>query len=160
MNKGTKAYFACEGNLALSVTEPRLRVIEGGGRQGASPRRDSSHQKVASVAGQAKPSARQNPSARKRQAVCLMASLMLVTMIAVTWRVSDIVAQHRIDAALAQATFSTVTVMPGDSLWNIAERNPVEGCSTSDLVRCIRDVNEIDDACLQTGMRLSVPHSM
>lgn len=161
MSKGTNAYVAVEGNLALSLNKSRFRVIEGGRTEHS--RRivaaDSSSQHISKCKANAR-TTRNVGIARKRHVACLVTTLLAVSVLAVTWRVTDIASQRRIDAALAQATFQTVTVMPGDSLWNIAERNPVEGCTTSELVRCIRDVNQIDDACLQTGMRLSVPHSL
>lgn len=161
MSKGTAAYVAIEGNLALSLNQPHFRVIEGGrsdgGRTSARSTRPSSATAQRQVV---RAMSRAKAPAHDWHALCVVTSLFVVTMLAVTWRVTDIANQHRIDAALSQATFQTVTVMPGDSLWVIAERNPIEGCSTSELVRCIRDINEIDDACLQTGMRLSVPHSL
>jgi len=161
MSKGTAAYVAIEGNLALSLNQPRFRVIEGGHSDSDRTSACSARPAHATAQRQAvRATPRAKASARNWHALCVATSLFVVAMLAVTWRVTDIANQHRIDAALSQATFQTVTVMPGDSLWVIAERNPVEGCSTSELVRCIRDVNQIDDACLQTGMRLSVPHSL
>lgn len=78
-------------------------------------------------------------------------------VVAMSWLYVDEAAQARIDAALAQTTLQEVTVMPGDTLWEIAEQHPVEGCTTSQLVDYIRCVNDLSQLSLSVGMRLEVP---
>lgn len=57
------------------------------------------------------------------------------------------------------ATFDTVkvTVLPGDTLWSLAERYPIEGRSTAQTVDLLADINELDGPAIHAGVALSVP---
>ena len=56
------------------------------------------------------------------------------------------------------ATYTTVTVRPGDSVWSIAaQRYP--GADTREKVGEIMAANDLHDALLSPGERLRVPSS-
>lgn len=52
---------------------------------------------------------------------------------------------------------SKITVRPGDTLWDIAERHGVSGRSTAETVRFIMAENDLEDASIAVGQSLSVP---
>ncbi|MBQ6651273.1 MAG: LysM peptidoglycan-binding domain-containing protein, partial [Atopobiaceae bacterium] len=59
--------------------------------------------------------------------------------------------------AFANVTLEEVVVMPGDSLWQLAESHPVAGVSTADVVSYISESNDLPSANLQVGQHLLVP---
>ena len=58
---------------------------------------------------------------------------------------------------VANVTYETVRVQPGDSLWSLAEEHPVEGLSTQETSDMIRSVNHLDHGSLDAGAHLKVP---
>ena len=129
-NMVTVGSLAMEGDM-----REHLRVVEGG--RGAS-RRPAEPQVRSSVP----------------MAFCIV--LMLLAL-GCAWLRVDQVTNARVDGALAAASVESVTVMPGDSLWQIAAEHPVKGCTTEQVVNHIIDTNNLADAMLRPGMRLSVP---
>lgn len=65
-----------------------------------------------------------------------------------SWRVSNAIANRGVEVVLVQ---------PGDTLWSIATRRSVDGCSTSELVRWIREHNELKSARILAGQRITAP---
>ena len=59
--------------------------------------------------------------------------------------------------ALLNAPAKVVEVAAGDTLWNIAEKNPIDGLSITETVDAIKMVNDLDSGLLIPGMELSVP---
>ncbi len=59
--------------------------------------------------------------------------------------------------SLGNAQTQSICVMPGDTLWSIAERHAVEGVSTYDEVQWIRAQNNLSTAELRVGANLVVP---
>ena len=51
----------------------------------------------------------------------------------------------------------TITVHNNDTLWSIAESNPIEGVSTEQQVSWIREKNNLDSSLLRTGQTLEIP---
>ncbi len=94
---------------------------------------------------------------RQRLVTAFVGAFIGLLVMAMSWLYVDEATQARIDEALSQATLEMVTVMPGDTLWQIAERHPVDGCTTSQLVDYIRCVNDLSQSSLSVGMRLEVP---
>lgn len=137
----------CAGSLALDAPRPRLRVIEGG--LSAAPARTARPQAGACRAAH---------GARSRAQLAILAVAALAMVLA-TWRYVDGARSARVAAALAAARYEEVVVVQGDTLWSIAESHPVEGCSTAELVRGIREANGLTGAGLGAGTRLSVPVS-
>lgn len=52
---------------------------------------------------------------------------------------------------------STVRVETGETLWDVANAHPVDGCSTSEVVDWIRSENALPTSSLQAGQALVVP---
>ena len=50
-------------------------------------------------------------------------------------------------------------VQAGESLWSIAEDNPIEGFTTQEVVQIIRQENSLESSMLQPGQTLLVPHA-
>jgi nucleoid-associated protein YgaU len=65
-----------------------------------------------------------------------------------SWRVSNAIEDRGVEVVLVQ---------PGDTLWSIATRRSVDGCSTSELVRWIREQNELKSARILAGQRIMAP---
>ena len=61
------------------------------------------------------------------------------------------------EQALVETERTTVSVAPGDTLWNIAEEHGVEGLTTQQSVDLIRTWNDLEQSTLQPGMELIVP---
>ena len=122
--------YTCEGSLAVTPQPVAFRVLEGG----QSPRVQRSNQ---------------------MRFLGLIATIALV--LSVIWIGIDVHHDARVNAAFTQTAYQTVTVMPGTTLWQLAEAHPVEGCSTSEVVRHLRSINHLSSASLSVGMRLSVP---
>lgn len=59
--------------------------------------------------------------------------------------------------SLSDAQAKSVAVMPGDTLWSIAERYAVEGVSTYDEVQWIRTQNDLSTGELRVGTKIVVP---
>lgn len=59
--------------------------------------------------------------------------------------------------ALANAPSRVVEVVSGDTLWDIAANNPIDGLSVNETVDAIKMVNDLDSSLLVPGMELSVP---
>ena len=93
----------------------------------------------------------------QHQLAVFTALLALVVVLAGVCHLSDCMAAARVADALDGCVQTTVTVMPGDSLWHIAETHAVKGCSTAELVRHIEDTNHLESAQLSVGMQLQVP---
>jgi len=51
----------------------------------------------------------------------------------------------------------TITVQSNDTLWSIAESNPIEGVSTEQQVSWIRERNNLDSSLLRAGQTLEIP---
>lgn len=61
------------------------------------------------------------------------------------------------DRALVETERTTVSVAPGDTLWDIAEEHGVDGLTTQQSVDLIRTWNDLEQSALQPGMELLVP---
>lgn len=51
----------------------------------------------------------------------------------------------------------TVRVESGDTLWQLAQRHPVEGLTTEQTVELIVQHNQLDGATVQAGAQIAVP---
>ena len=94
---------------------------------------------------------------KRQQTLALCATLALAISLVFVWLVSDGVQARRRQDALSQADVAIVTVLPGDSLWQIAQEHPVPGLTTDELVHVIREDNRLASTELQAGMQLEVP---
>ncbi len=58
--------------------------------------------------------------------------------------------------AVPAASFETVAVMPGDTLWSIAE-SVAPGVDPRSAVSAIQRVNSLGTGALQVGQQLAIP---
>ena len=135
MMNSTQKNMVTVGSLALDGgMRGRLRVVEGGRSSWRSA----------------------EPQVRSSAPIALCVALTMLVL-GCAWLRVDHLTNERVASALATASVECVTVMPGDSLWQIAAEHPVKGCTTEQLVNHIIAENNLDDAMLRPGMRLSVP---
>jgi len=133
----SRAIARTNGSLALDNSGSALRVIEGGLRA----RQRQQHTAMA-------------------QAKVFCVALVMVLAVGAFWRHIDIAAQKNREQHLSEASTEVITVMPGDSLWNIAATHPVSGCTTSQVARHIASANGLDSNLLTVGMQLEVPQTI
>ena len=179
MSTMAQAYRVQIDEQSEGYTRPHFRVIEGG-HPSESVRRDHVHGNTAPAtrahANQA-PASRARvthmPAMRVRYAQAPAASahvfslrtrVRLVAMavavfvlLGAAWTLSDFTHAVACKNAFEQATYETITVHTGDSLWSIADAHPVAGRTTDEVVRHIRESNGLTSACIQPGMTLMVP---
>ncbi|MGR1083658.1 LysM peptidoglycan-binding domain-containing protein [Olegusella massiliensis] len=88
----------------------------------------------------------------------IFAALVVVAItFAASLYISDQLDANRIATAQLNLRYATTTVQPGDSLWSISESHQIKGMSTSETLRLIEQLNNIDAQSLSVGMNLSVP---
>lgn len=135
----TATAYPCEGTAALRPQRPTLTLIEGGlsAREGRTPVTSS--------------------ALLPRQLAAFLASGALVIALAVlaSW-LSDAAIASAMPAPSALAV-EEVVVMPGDTLWGIAEGRAVDGMTTSALVSWIEERNDLAGSTLAPGQRIVVP---
>lgn len=56
----------------------------------------------------------------------------------------------------ATTVFATVTIQPGESLWDVAQ-DAAPASDPRDVVRRIMDLNQLESAVVQPGQRLAMP---
>lgn len=102
----------------------------------------------------ARPATRLRMTARGRRTLVALASVPLAAGIAVAvLSGGNAIASNE---AAVSATFETVTVVPGDSLWSIASKvAPNE--DPREVIDEISDLNMLDGATLQVGDELAIP---
>lgn len=137
-----------QGNLALKLetpASPAFTVVKGG---------RSHFQAVAT-----KP-------VRTQRAAAVLAPVALKasTIVAVAFTLFFVLATSVFSArhaayadSVANVTYETVRVQPGDSLWSLAQEHPIDGLSTQETSDMIRSVNHLDRGSLDAGAVLKVP---
>lgn len=148
MNTNAAMTYATVGTQALNPT-PRLVLVDGGLAQDSPQSPRTYHEQATSSA------PRVLTTAQGILAFCV-ALMMVVTVFSAGFARDVQIAQAR-DEALSGLPLEEVVVMPGDSLWQIAEAHPVEGVSTADVVSYISSSNNLPSANLQVGQHLFVP---
>jgi LysM repeat protein len=137
------------GNLALKGETVDVRnsfeVIDG--RLPRAGVRIASH---ARVAVQQKPAQKEKP-----YSLILLGGIVALVVISIF--VSAAAHDLAFGDALASAEREEITVVSGDSLWDIAEEHPVDGLDTVETVDLIRRWNDLDSSMLTPGSTLLVP---
>ena len=101
---------------------------------------------------------RQNTADKHSYKFTIIAAIVVVGItFAASLFISDQLIADRIATAQANLRYATTTVQPGDSLWSIAESHQIKGMSTSETLRLIEQLNNINAQSLSVGMNLSVP---
>lgn len=139
-----------QGNLALKLeapAAPAFTVVKGGrsGFQPVAPKPNrTQHAAVTS-----------SPAALKASTVVAIAVAFTLFFVLAT---TVFTARHAAYAdSVANATYETVRVHAGDSLWSLAEEHPVDGLSTQETSDMIRSVNHLEHGSLDAGAHLKVP---
>lgn len=148
-----KSQIRVVGNLALAPAEEhRFTVIDGSVAQKAVV--PSRPQLVAPIA---YPSRTVLEGAKiKDKLVFALAALAVYICVAGTMFMGSASSDSKLNALLNAPT-KIVEVTTGDTLWNIAEKNPIDGLSITETVDAIKMVNDLDSGLLIPGMELSVP---
>lgn len=87
----------------------------------------------------------------------IVAVIIVGFMFAAGLIASDQLAAQRIAQAQAHLHYTSSVVMPGDTLWAIAEAHRIKGMSTRETLRLIEERNHVSSQTLSVGMSLSVP---
>ncbi|MDO4796403.1 MAG: LysM domain-containing protein [Coriobacteriales bacterium] len=136
------------GSLALCDNGTRrLVVIEGGASK--------SHR--TSGADAKNPRKRPAHAHANRILALFVASVIVAFFLAQS--VMDATHASRVAQLLSDMPTQEVFVCTGDTMWHIAERHSVDGVSTAELVGWMKDVNNMDTACLYPGQVLLVPQT-
>lgn len=147
-----KSQIRVVGNLALAPAEEhRFTVIDGSAAQKAvAPSRPQLFAPIAY------PSRTVLEGAKMNDKLVFTAALAVSVCVAGTIFMGSASSDSKLNALLNAPT-KIVEVTTGDTLWNIAEKNPIDGLSITETVDAIKMVNDLDSGLLVPGMELSVP---
>lgn len=148
-----KSQIRVVGNLALAPAEEhRFTVIDGSAAQKAvAPSRPQLFAPIAYPSRTVLEGAKMND-----KLVFTLAALAVSVCVAGTIFMGSASSDSKLNALLTAPT-KIVEVTTGDTLWNIAEKNPIDGLSITETVDAIKMVNDLDSGLLVPGMELSVP---
>lgn len=148
-----KSQIRVVGNLALAPAEEhRFTVIDGSAAQKAvAPSRPQLFAPIAYPSRTVLEGAKMND-----KLVFTLAALAVSVCVAGTIFMGSASSDSKLNAFLNAPT-KIVEVTTGDTLWNIAEKNPIDGLSITETVDAIKMVNDLDSGLLVPGMELSVP---
>lgn len=148
-----KSQIRVVGNLALAPAEEhRFTVIDGSAAQKAvAPSRPQLFAPIAYPSRTVLEGAKMND-----KLVFTLAALAVSICVAGTIFMGSASSDSKLNALLNAPT-KIVEVTTGDTLWNIAEKNPIDGLSITETVDAIKMVNDLDSGLLTPGMELSVP---
>lgn len=133
--------YAANGTSALKAeTAPRLFLIKGG-------RNDESTQPVSAA-----PFVMDSPFVL---IVVLAAVALLIGAMSISL---DAIRDVSFSDAICDAGTVAVDVVPGDTIWSIAEAHKPSGAQTSDVVDWIRRENNLSSSNLSIGQNLVVPN--
>lgn len=148
-----KSQIRVVGNLALAPAEEhRFTVIDGSAAQkSVAPSRPQLFAPIAYPSRTVLEGAKMND-----KLVFTLAALAVSVCVAGTIFMGSASSDSKLNALLNAPT-KIVEVTTGDTLWNIAEKNPIDGLSITETVDAIKMVNDLDSGLLVPGMELSVP---
>ncbi len=148
-----KSQIRVVGNLALAPAEEhRFTVIDGSAAQKAvAPSRPQLFAPIVYPSRTVLEGAKMND-----KLVFSLAALAVSICVAGTIFMGSASSDSKLNALLNAPT-KIVEVTTGDTLWNIAEKNPIDGLSITETVDAIKMVNNLDSGLLVPGMELSVP---
>lgn len=132
--------FTVNGTSALKAeTAPRLFLIEGG-------RNDESAQPVSTA-----PFVMDFPIVL----IVVLAAVLLIGAMSISL---DAIRDASFSDAIRDTGTVAVDVLPGDTIWSIAEAHKPSGAQTSDVVDWIRRENSLSTSNLSVGQNLTVPN--
>lgn len=95
-----------------------------------------------------------------KQRATNMPLVVALTIVLVIGALSTIVSNMRHSNAqnlISSMPLETVHIVPGDTLWRLAESHEVSGTSTQDVVEWLKVYNDLPSSTLRPGQRLVVP---
>lgn len=141
------------GNLALKPERraPQLEVVSGKKPSYviAAPRQVAAPDRYAAVACR--------PDTRASKALSAIGIIAVLSIMLAFTGVSSVLNGAARADAIASANRTEVSVLPGDSLWSIAERHSIAGLSTEESVQVISEWNDLKSSMLVAGTTLTVP---
>lgn len=87
----------------------------------------------------------------------IAALAVTLAVFAIAMTISDAAIASRRASIVQETSFERVTVVPGDSLWDIAADHGIEGCDTAEVVRVIEERNGLGKGELTPGQSIAVP---
>ena len=100
--------------------------------------------------------ARPEPMRLTRRGRLFFGSLLVLPIIAVAYFLGLGASQAGADSTVSTTSFEQVTVMPGDTLWNIATTIAPDA-DTQQVIADIVSLNQLETATVQPGQRLAIP---
>ena len=135
--------YQVSGTSALASYKPAFKIIEGGAKKGSvvPQRKEVSYIKTLT----------------SKEA--FIAGLIITTSFVLMFAVSFLrtTAINSFATSVMDSASQTITVQSSDTLWSIAENNPIEGVSTEQQVNWIRERNNLDTSLLRVGQILEIP---
>ena len=135
-------------NAALKIEdseygyERKLVLIEGGLNSSSQHKKHEQHKK--------------HVRASWKNIAAFICAITLVTIAAAACGLGHTLSVER---ALSNCSTQEVRVLPGQTMWALAQEHHVEGVSDDELVSWMREVNDLDTVMLMPGQRLIVPDS-
>ena len=128
---------------SLASYKPAFKVIEGGAKKG-------------SVAPQLEEVSYVKTLTNKEAFIAgLIVTASFILMFAISFLRTT--ALNSFATSVMDSASQTITVQSNDTLWSIAESNPIEGVSTEQQVSWIRERNNLDSSLLRAGQTLEIP---
>ena len=172
-----RMYTRTNGNLALSsnqqldnpVYQTKIYTLPAKPVQRANHLRREHVQVISSAPAHYKPSASVHTplakhSTRRTSAISILRTIACTVMLAglVFFAVSSLfsVLVHEtqtFERAVETTERTTISVVPGDTLWSLALEHEIDELTTQQTVDAIRSWNDLGSSNLQPGMELEVP---
>ena len=135
--------YQVSGTSALASYKPAFKVIEGGAKK-------------CSVAPQQEEVSYVKTLTNKEAFVAgLIITASFIFMFAVSFLRTTAI--NSFATSVMDSASQTITVQSSDTLWSIAENNPIEGVSTEQQVNWIRERNNLDTSLFRVGQTLEIP---
>lgn len=135
--------YQVSGTSALASYKPAFKVIEGGAKKGLIAPQCDDVSYVKSLTNKD----------------VFIASLIVTASFVLMFAISFLrtTALNSFATSVMDSASQTITVHSNDTLWSIAESNPIEGVSTEQQVNWIREKNNLDSSLLRSGQTLEIP---
>ena len=135
--------YQVNGTSALASYRSAFKVIEGGAKKGfvVPQRKEVSYIKTL--------------TSKESFIAGLIVTASFVFMFAVSFLRTTAI--NSFATSVMDSASETITVQSSDTLWSIAENNPIEGVSTEQQVNWIRERNNLDTSLLRVGQTLEIP---
>ena len=147
-----------DGSAAINITtiKPKFDILDGYRSTVDTPA--AVHSKAVSAANDASTTVSSHTYTQLEKVIGATVSLIALVVLCYSM-VGFVQSSHLHQTALDSMVTVETRVQAGESLWTIAENNPIEGFSTQEVVQIIRQENSLESSMLQPGQTLLVPHT-